>query len=141
MHPSPRCVPRAQLDKYDAHAETVQDWIVDGVALVNGAYADGKRIIAEGANAAMLDVDFGTYPFVTSSSTTVGGIATGLGLSPDKIEACVGVVKAYTTRVGAGGGRGRACMREASAAGLLAPRVARPLVPPLAQAAAPSPPS
>ena len=50
----------------------------------------------------MLDVDFGTYPYVTSSSTTAGGIATGLGLAPTKLQAAVGVVKAYTTRVGGG---------------------------------------
>ena len=50
----------------------------------------------------MLDIDFGTYPFVTSSPTTAGGVCTGLGLSPDKIESVVGVVKAYTTRVGGG---------------------------------------
>ena len=60
----------------------------------------GKKIITEGANAAMLDLDYGTYPFVTSSSTTAGGISTGLGLSPDKIDCVMGVVKAYTTRVG-----------------------------------------
>jgi hypothetical protein len=50
----------------------------------------------------MLDVDFGTYPYVTSSSTTAGGVATGLGLAPSKLESAVGVVKAYTTRVGGG---------------------------------------
>merc|ERR1712065_32508 len=69
---------------------------------VNDAYASGKRIIMEGANAALLDMDYGTYPFVTSSTTTVGGMSTGLGLSPDKIQASLGVVKAYTTRVGWG---------------------------------------
>ena len=57
---------------------------------VNSAYAAGKRILAEGANAAMLDIDFGTYPFVTSSPTTAGGVCTGLGLSPDKIGALRG---------------------------------------------------
>jgi adenylosuccinate synthase len=75
---------------------------VDGIHFVNDAYANGKRIITEGANAAMLDLDYGTYPFVTSSSTTVGGICTGLGLSPDKVDCALGVVKAYTTRVGWG---------------------------------------
>jgi adenylosuccinate synthase len=80
----------------------VQDWIVDGVAMVHGAHAAGKRILAEGANAAMLDIDFGTYPFVTSSTTTAGGVCTGLGLPPSKLESVVGVVKAYTTRVGGG---------------------------------------
>ena len=76
--------------------------IIDSVAYVNDAYKQGKNIITEGANAHMLDMDFGTYPYVTSSTTTVGGICTGLGLSPDKIECAMGVVKAYTTRVGWG---------------------------------------
>ena len=76
--------------------------IVDGVQFINQAYAQGKKILAEGANAAMLDLDFGTYPYVTSSSTTAGGVCTGLGLSPGKLESVVGVIKAYTTRVGAG---------------------------------------
>lgn len=75
---------------------------MDGVQLINQSYDNGKRIITEGANAALLDLDFGTYPYVTSSSTTAGGICTGLGLAPSKIEAVVGVVKAYTTRVGGG---------------------------------------
>jgi adenylosuccinate synthase len=61
-----------------------------------------KRIIAEGANATMLDIDHGTWPFVTSSNTTVGGVCTGLGVPPSAIETSIGIVKAYTTRVGAG---------------------------------------
>ena len=73
-----------------------------GVWFVNDAYKSGKKIITEGANAAMLDLDYGTYPFVTSSTTTAGGLCTGLGLSPDKVDCTVGVVKAYTTRVGWG---------------------------------------
>ena len=76
--------------------------IIDGVQYVNQKYNEGKNIITEGANAAMLDIDYGTYPFVTSSSTTAGGISTGMGLSPDKIDCVIGVVKAYTTRVGSG---------------------------------------
>ena len=80
----------------------MQEWIVDGVGMLHAAQRDGKRILAEGANAAMLDLDFGTYPYVTSSSTTAGGVCTGLGLPPSAIDAVVGVVKAYTTRVGGG---------------------------------------
>lgn len=91
-----------EVDRCRQLAERVRPMIVDSVHFMNTAHAAGKRIIAEGANAAMLDVDFGTYPYVTSSSTTAGGISTGLGLSPDKVETVVGVVKAYTTRVGAG---------------------------------------
>jgi len=91
-----------ELDQHKRYAEICDDMIIDSVAYVNDAYKQGKRIITEGANASMLDMDFGTYPFVTSSTTTVGGICTGLGLSPDKIECAMGVVKAYTTRVGWG---------------------------------------
>lgn len=92
----------AEIDRYKKYAEDVDHMIVDGVQFVNEAYDRGEKIITEGANAAMLDMDYGTYPFVTSSSTTAGGIATGLGLSPDKIDCTIGVVKAYTTRVGWG---------------------------------------
>jgi len=93
---------QAELDKADEYAVKIQPMIIDGVAYINQAYREGKKIITEGANAAMLDVDFGTFPYVTSSTTTAGGVATGLGLSPDKLESVVGVLKAYTTRVGEG---------------------------------------
>lgn len=93
---------QGELDKYAEFKSITEGMIVDGVHYVNEAYRSGKKLISEGANAAMLDVDFGTYPFVTSSTTTSGGIATGLGLSPNKIDCVVGVVKAYTTRVGWG---------------------------------------
>ena len=63
---------------------------------------DGKKVLAEGANAAMLDIDFGTYPYVTSSNTTIGGVCTGLGVPPQAIETVIGIMKAYTTRVGEG---------------------------------------
>jgi adenylosuccinate synthase len=66
------------------------------------ALRDGRRVLLEGAQGALLDVDHGTYPFVTSSSTTAGGAATGAGIGPTMIDAAVGVVKAYTTRVGNG---------------------------------------
>lgn len=92
----------AELTKFKKRADDYRSMIVDGVYWINDAYRKGNRILAEGANAAMLDLDFGTYPFVTSSSTTAGGLCTGLGLSPDKIDCTLGVVKAYTTRVGWG---------------------------------------
>ena len=77
--------------------------IVDGIDFMHEYIKDpSKRVIAEGANATMLDTDFGTYPYVTSSSTTVGGVCTGLGVPPQAIETPIGIVKAYTTRVGAG---------------------------------------
>lgn len=76
--------------------------IVDGVTWINDQVKKGKRIMVEGANAALLDIDLGTYPYVTSSNCSVGGVLTGLGVSYDKIETVLGVVKAYTTRVGHG---------------------------------------
>lgn len=75
---------------------------MDSVTYIHSALKAGKRILVEGANALMLDIDFGTYPYVTSSSTTIGGVCTGLGLPPKLIGMTVGVVKAYTTRVGGG---------------------------------------
>jgi len=76
--------------------------IVDSVEFMHTALEKKKRIIAEGANATMLDLDYGTYPFVTSSSTTIGGVFTGLGVPPTAVETVVGIMKAYTTRVGGG---------------------------------------
>ena len=76
--------------------------IADTVYMINEAYNNKKRILCEGANATMLDIDYGTYPYVTSSSTSVGGILTGLGLNHNKIETVIGITKAYTTRVGEG---------------------------------------
>ena len=84
-----------EIEEYRRYADMLGPMIVDGVRFINEAYDRGERIITEGANAAMLDLDYGTFPFVTSSSTTSGGIATGLGLSPDKISCAIGVVKAY----------------------------------------------
>lgn len=66
------------------------------------ALQSGKRVLVEGANALMLDLDYGTYPYVTSSSTTIGGVMTGLGISPFALKKVIGVIKAYTTRVGGG---------------------------------------
>jgi adenylosuccinate synthase len=76
--------------------------VVDTGYYLNGALKEGKSVLAEGANAALLDLDHGTYPYVTSSSTTAGGVCTGLGLPPRMLTGIVGVVKAYTTRVGSG---------------------------------------
>lgn len=83
-------------------AEYLRPFIGDTVLAVNKAATAGKKILFEGAQGTHLDVDHGTYPFVTSSSTTSGGAATGSGLSPRYIDSVVGVVKAYTTRVGSG---------------------------------------
>jgi adenylosuccinate synthase len=76
--------------------------ILDSVHYINSEMRAGKKILAEGANAALLDIDFGTYPYVTSSPTSAGGICTGLGVAPSKLQTTFGVVKAYTTRVGSG---------------------------------------
>ncbi len=76
--------------------------ILDTSYYLNQALKDGKSILAEGAQGTLLDVDFGTYPFVTSSNTTIGGVVTGLGVPATKINKVIGIVKAYTTRVGSG---------------------------------------
>ncbi|KAJ3328185.1 hypothetical protein HDU76_010434 [Blyttiomyces sp. JEL0837] len=94
--------PEAELEKYKVFAQTLKPYVIDTVPYVYNAIKDGKKILVEGANALMLDIDFGTYPFVTSSNTGVGGVCTGLGIPPAKIKKAIGVVKAYTTRVGAG---------------------------------------
>jgi adenylosuccinate synthase len=92
----------AEVERYKKYAEILEPMIVDSVAYINEAYDSGKKILIEGANATMLDLDFGTYPFVTSSSASIGGACTGLGIAPSLIDYGVGIVKAYTTRVGSG---------------------------------------
>ncbi|OCH92243.1 Adenylosuccinate synthetase [Obba rivulosa] len=91
-----------EIVRYKALAERLRPYVVDSVVYIHKALAEGKKVLVEGANALMLDLDFGTYPFVTSSSTTIGGVCTGLGIPPKKIGKTIGVVKAYTTRVGGG---------------------------------------
>lgn len=92
----------ADLAKYKKFAEDLRPFVVDAVPFMHDAIAEKKRILIEGANALMLDIDYGTYPYVTSSSTGIGGVCTGLGLPPRTIRNIYGVVKAYTSRVGAG---------------------------------------
>ncbi len=75
---------------------------IDSEEYIFKAQAEGKKILAEGAQGSLLDIDFGTYPFVTSSNTTAAGACTGLGVAPNKIEKVLGIFKAYTTRVGSG---------------------------------------
>lgn len=74
----------------------------DGEYYINKAIKDGKRILAEGAQGSMLDIDFGTYPFVTSSNTITAGVCNGLGVAPQHIKEVIGITKAYCTRVGSG---------------------------------------
>ena len=76
--------------------------LVDGEYYINKALKMGKKILAEGAQGSMLDIDYGTYPFVTSSNTITAGVCTGLGVSPQKIGEVIGITKAYCTRVGSG---------------------------------------
>jgi len=83
-------------------AEQIGPMIIDTSVALYQAMNEGKSILLEGAQGTMLDVDFGTYPFVTSSNPTAGGACTGLGVAPNRIDEIVGVVKAYTTRVGMG---------------------------------------
>lgn len=83
-------------------AQELHPYITDTVTWLNERFREGRRILMEGAQGTGLDIDFGTYPFVTSSNATVGGVCTGSGLSPTKINAILGVMKAYTTRVGEG---------------------------------------
>ena len=90
------------LDRYKGYAEQLRPLAVDTSHLLNQMIREGKSILFEGAQGTMLDVDFGTYPFVTSSSASAGGACTGTGVPPNKIDGIVGVSKAYITRVGAG---------------------------------------
>lgn len=76
--------------------------LVNGEYYINAALAEGKRVLAEGAQGSMLDIDFGTYPFVTSSNTISAGVCSGLGVAPTKIKEVIGIAKAYCTRVGSG---------------------------------------
>jgi len=76
--------------------------IVNGEYFVNDKIGEGKKVLAEGAQGSMLDIDFGTFPFVTSSNTTTAGVCSGLGVAPQKIREVIGVTKAYCTRVGGG---------------------------------------
>uniref|UniRef100_A0A674J8V7 Adenylosuccinate synthetase n=1 Tax=Terrapene triunguis TaxID=2587831 RepID=A0A674J8V7_9SAUR len=92
-----------ELQQLKVYAERIRPLVKDGVYFMHQAlHGPPKKILVEGANAALLDIDFGTYPFVTSSNCTVGGVCTGLGVPPCHIGKVYGVVKAYATRVGVG---------------------------------------
>jgi len=83
-------------------AETISKYVVDSSVYLNKAIQQGKKVLFEGAQGTMLDVDFGTYPYVTSSNPMSGGACVGLGVGPNRIDEVLGIVKAYTTRVGEG---------------------------------------
>src|SRR5438128_11405620 len=84
------------------HGERLRPWIADVSLMLSQAMRDGKSVLFEGAQGTLLDIDHGTYPYVTSSNASIGGVCTGLGVGPRAISAVLGVVKAYTTRVGEG---------------------------------------
>src|SRR5213082_248136 len=89
-------------DEYSRAAERVAPFVTDTARLLNEAFAAGESVMFEGAQGTMLDIDHGTYPFVTSSSATSGGAVTGTGVAPNAIRTVIGVTKAYCTRVGEG---------------------------------------
>jgi len=88
--------------EYAEAAEQIRPFVRDTALLLNRALAEGKSIVFEGAQGTMLDIDHGTYPFVTSSNSTSGGAATGTGVPPTSIDTVIGITKAYCTRVGSG---------------------------------------
>ncbi len=95
------------LEEYEqrwlASLETIKQFrLINSEYFINQCLNEGKKVLAEGAQAAMLDIDFGTYPFVTSSNTITAGVCTGLGVAPSRIGRVMGITKAYCTRVGAG---------------------------------------
>lgn len=90
------------IDRYSDYGNKIRAFVKDTTLELNRAIKEGKEILLEGAQGVMLDVDFGTYPFTTSSNTISGGACTGSGISPKLINEIIGVVKAYTTRVGSG---------------------------------------
>ena len=90
------------VDDLLSYADRLRPMVADTGLLLNQALDAGKTVVFEGGQATMLDVDHGTYPFVTSSNSTSGGAATGSGVAPNRLDRVIGIVKAYTTRVGAG---------------------------------------
>ncbi|GAB1320291.1 Adenylosuccinate synthase [Madurella fahalii] len=91
-----------EIARFREYRQKLPEFVVDAVNFMQTAQARGVNILIEGANALMLDIDYGTYPFVTSSNTGLGGVITGLAVNPRKIKEIIGVAKAYTTRVGEG---------------------------------------
>lgn len=98
----PYDLPQLESEFFEAVAEMKKFKLIDSEQYMFEAQSSGKSILAEGAQGSLLDVDFGTYPYVTSSTTTAAGACTGLGIAPNKIEQVYGIFKAYTTRVGSG---------------------------------------
>jgi adenylosuccinate synthase len=92
----------AEIDYYRRMLPTIRPYIRNTVHYLDRAMNEGKRLLMEGANGTLLDIDHGTYPYVTSSNASIGGIVTGSGVSAKKLDSVIGIMKAYCTRVGAG---------------------------------------
>ena len=90
------------IDAYIGYGERIAPYVADTSVLLNHALDQGQTVLCEGAQGTLLDIDHGTYPYVTSSNTTAGGACTGAGIGPTRIDEVLGVAKAYTTRVGNG---------------------------------------
>lgn len=90
------------IEEYKPYIEVISPYICDGISWLNGHLDGGKMLLCEGAQGTHLDIDFGTYPFVTSSNSSAGGALTGTGIGPGRVQDVMGVVKAYVTRVGSG---------------------------------------
>ena len=90
------------FEEYYEYGQVLKDYVTDTSVILNDALDSGKRVLFEGAQGVMLDIDQGTYPFVTSSNTISGGICSGIGIGANRLDTVIGVCKAYTTRVGAG---------------------------------------
>ena len=89
-------------ERYESYAQRLRPYVADTSLLVDRALHDGRSVLLEGAQGTLLDLDHGTYPFVTSSSTVAANAATGVGIGPNRIDRVIGVAKAYVTRVGEG---------------------------------------
>jgi adenylosuccinate synthase len=89
-------------ERYERYAQRLRPYVADTSLLVDRALRDGESVLCEGAQGTLLDLDHGTYPFVTSSNPVAGAAATGLGIGPNRIDTVLGVAKAYVTRVGEG---------------------------------------
>jgi adenylosuccinate synthase len=90
------------FNEYMGYVERLKPYVIDTVAYLNDAIEDDKKILLEGAQGTLLDIDLGTYPYVTSSHPTSGGFTVGTGIAPNRIQQVLGITKAYTTRVGLG---------------------------------------
>ncbi|WP_017187011.1 adenylosuccinate synthase [Alkalibacillus haloalkaliphilus] len=102
IYDAPKLDAQEIYETYKQYGERLAPYVTDTSVLLDEATTDGRHILFEGAQGVMLDIDHGTYPYVTSSSTSAAGVATGSGIGPNKIDRVIGVSKAYTTRVGDG---------------------------------------